>query len=188
MCSPTPPPYQRTSNLAYSPHSGRNLTPLQLIRSIHELYGLSYPLATLLTLGGILVCGRWGKLDLESLAKHNRIEHDASLVHQDARDGDNKNVCPYLVGELLAQSSNGRALSWADYARARARREQAASKPLDSLHSNISRGESVMSVMVMGDGKEVPLDVAKTWYGEEKLPAGWMPRGTLVRRRHGGHL
>lgn len=33
--------------------------------------------------------------------------------------------------------------------------------------------------MVMGDGKEVPLDVAQAWYGEEKLPTGWMPHGTL---------
>ena len=126
-------------------------------------------------------------LDLESLSKPGRIEHDASLVHLDARDGDNKNVCPYLVRELLAQSSDGRALSWADYACARARRERATAKPLDSMHANISRGESVLSVMVMGDGQEVPLDVAQAWYGEEKLPAGWMPRGTLVRRRHGSH-
>ncbi|KAF8610678.1 Cloroperoxidase [Ceratobasidium sp. AG-I] len=181
------PALNAAANHGYLPHSGRNLTAFQLIRSIHELYGLSYPLAILLTIGGILTCGRWGTLDLESLSKHGRIEHDASLVHLDARDGDNNNVCPHLVSELLAQSSDGRGLSWGDYARARARREQTISKPLDSMHGNISRGESVLSVMVMGDGNEVPLGVAKTWYGEEKLPAGWMPRGTLVRRRHGGH-
>lgn len=185
--SPTLPGLLKTSsNAAYSPHSGRNLGIFQLTRSISELYGLSYPLAALLSIGGVLTCGRWGKVDLESLAKHNRIEHDASLVHKDLRDGDNKDVCPQLVSELLAESSNGRGLSWADLARARARREARIPQPLDFVHTTISRGESVLSVMVMGDGKEVPLDVAKAWYGEEKLPAGWMPHGTLVRRRHGG--
>lgn len=173
------PALNAAANHGYLPHSGRNLGIFQLTRSISELYGLSYPLAALLSIGGVLTCGRWGKVDLESLAKHNRIEHDASLVHKDLRDGDNKDVCPQLVSELLTESSNGRGLSWADLARARARREARIPQPLDFVHTTISRGESVLSVMVMGDGKEVPLDVAKAWYGEEKLPAGWMPHGTL---------
>lgn len=166
--------------LSPSPHSGKNLSFFQLTRAIRELYGLSYPLAAALTLGGILVCGKRGKLDLEQLAAHNKIEHDASLAHEDFRDGDNKNVNPKLVEELVAQSSDGQGLSLDDFARARARREARPMVQLDKSHSRIAHGESVLSVMVMGHGNAMPCEAVRAWFGEERLPPGWMPQGRMV--------
>jgi hypothetical protein len=100
-------------------------------------------------------------------------------VHEDLRTGDNKNVSPKLVDELIAQSSDGHALSLQDFAQVRAKRE-AQAPPLDKIHSRFAMGESVLSVMILGDGKKLPCETARTWYGEEKLPAGWAPHGTLV--------
>ncbi|KAF8758966.1 Peroxidase, family 2 [Rhizoctonia solani] len=68
------------------------LGALQLCKAVHDLYGLSYPLAAIFAFGGVLICGSKGKLDLADLAKAHKIEHDASLAHMDLADGDNKNV------------------------------------------------------------------------------------------------
>ncbi|KAB5592619.1 hypothetical protein CTheo_3945 [Ceratobasidium theobromae] len=173
------PALNAAANHGYLPHSGKNLTFLQLTKVVHKLYGLSYPLAAALALGGILLCGSRGKINLDQLSKHNKIEHDASLAHQDVREGDNKVISPKLVEELVADSSDGQGLSLNDFARARVRREGQSPVPLDKLHTRIAQGESVLSVMVMGDGQQMPCEAVKTWYGEDRLPAGWAPQRTL---------
>lgn len=130
---------------------------------------------------GVVLCGKRGKVDLADLAKHNLIEHDASLAHKDTQDGDNKNVSPHFLEELISESSDGHSLSWADYARLRVKREARIPAPLGLAHRGLAQGETALSVMVMGDGRRVPIDVARTWYGEEKLPVGWRPQRTVVR-------
>ncbi|KAH7340478.1 Cloroperoxidase [Rhizoctonia solani] len=172
------PALNAAANHNYLPHSGKNLGFFELCKAVHELYGLSYPLAAVLSLGGILLCGSKGKLDLAQLAKHNRIEHDGSLAHEDLADGDNKNVSPRLVEELVGDSTDGKALSFHDLARARVRREI---RPLDKVHSRFARAESVLSVMIMGDGKQISCDSVKTWMGEERLPSGWTAQQSTVR-------
>ena len=62
------------------PRDGKNITATQLISSITGIYKISYPLAIILSLGGIALDGHGLSLDLEGLCAHNRIEHDASLV------------------------------------------------------------------------------------------------------------
>ena len=73
------------------PRSGKSLTFCQTFRAIKSVYCLSTPTAFLLTIGGFVECGHWEGfrriLDLHDLALHNRIEHNASLVHDDAPDG-----------------------------------------------------------------------------------------------------
>lgn len=46
-----------------------------------EVYGLSGPFAALLAGGGIIKCGNGFRLNLEDLAAHNKLEHDASMVN-----------------------------------------------------------------------------------------------------------
>ncbi|CAE6525400.1 unnamed protein product [Rhizoctonia solani] len=167
------PALNAAANHNYLPHSGKKLGFIQLCKAVHEVYGISYPLAAILSIGGILLCGSKGKLDLAQLAKHNKIEHDGSLAHEDLADGDNNNVSARLVNELVGDSTDGQGLSFHDLARARIRREK---RPLDSVHSRFAQGESVFSVMVMGDGKQISCDVIKTWFGEERLPSGWKPQ------------
>ncbi|KAG9078271.1 hypothetical protein FS749_009746, partial [Ceratobasidium sp. UAMH 11750] len=112
--------------------------------------------------------------------QHNKIEHDASLAHQDAADGDNLHVSKPLVEELVADSSNGQGLTLADFARARARREaRLPGGKLDSRHEKFAYGETVLAVKVVGDGQQLGVDAAKSWFGEERLPSGWMPHGKM---------
>ncbi|CAE6538898.1 unnamed protein product, partial [Rhizoctonia solani] len=110
------PALNAAANHNYLPHSGKNLGFFELCKAVHEVYGLSYPLAAMLSIGAILSCGSNGKVDLAQLAKHNKIEHDGSLAHLDLADGDNKNVCPRLVNELVGDSTDGQGLSFPDLA------------------------------------------------------------------------
>jgi hypothetical protein len=62
------------------PRDGKNITAIQLISAVTSVYKISYPLAIILSLGGVALDGHGLSLDLEGLCAHNRIEHDASLV------------------------------------------------------------------------------------------------------------
>jgi hypothetical protein len=51
-----------------------------MISALADVYKISYPLGTVLSLGGIALDGHGLFLDLEGLSAHNKIEHDASIV------------------------------------------------------------------------------------------------------------
>ncbi|KAG9075095.1 hypothetical protein FS749_013271 [Ceratobasidium sp. UAMH 11750] len=68
----------------------------------------------------------------------------------------------------------------ADFARARARREaRIPGGKLDSRHEKFACGETVLAVKVVGDGQQLGVDAARSWFGEEKLPSGWTPHGKM---------
>ncbi|KAL0573751.1 hypothetical protein V5O48_008194, partial [Marasmius crinis-equi] len=94
------------------PRNGRNLGFATIFSGLKACYGLSSPLAFVLALGGFLLIRRLpiqlpfglekivrvrnpdkttsapGVLDLHHIGLHNGVEHDASLVHEDAKDGE----------------------------------------------------------------------------------------------------
>ncbi|KAH7872057.1 Chloroperoxidase [Lentinula edodes] len=77
-------------NSINSNRSGKGISASSLIDSLTSIYHLSLPLATTLVAGGFLSCssGDIGEgISLHALAAHNKIEHDASLVHDDALPG-----------------------------------------------------------------------------------------------------
>lgn len=149
-------------------------------------------LAILFALCGILLCGRGFHLDLDALAAHNKIEHDASLVHQDAAPGNfNAPVAVdyELLQDLLGYASQNHGLTLEDFARVRSDREGKLVKQLDALHSEIACGESVMTwLLLKNENNEVPLEILSQWYGEERIPEGWKPPkevvGLLKVRKH----
>lgn len=70
------------------------------------MYNLSAPLAWFLSVVGVWLCGHFSlsllsprRLHLHELARHNRIEHNASLVHADAEPG--QKFAPIVVDEGL---------------------------------------------------------------------------------------
>ncbi|KAL0056871.1 hypothetical protein AAF712_016514 [Marasmius tenuissimus] len=99
------------ANHGYISRDGRNLTFLTIYYGLKECYGLSSPLAFLLTFGGLLLIGRLpiclpftvpalftvrsrnksgsqpGVIDLKLVGPHGCIDHNASLVHEDCPMG-----------------------------------------------------------------------------------------------------
>ncbi|KDQ08568.1 hypothetical protein BOTBODRAFT_138825 [Botryobasidium botryosum FD-172 SS1] len=174
------PALNTLANHGFLPRDGKNISALQLIRAQRTIYNISLPLASILAVGGILFCGHFpGKLDLQELAKHGRIEHDASLVHSDASSGDTITVDHSLLEELLRDSTDGRGLSLQDFAKARVRRQQhLPGRKLDGIHEKFACGESVLAHAVFCGGDavhgEAPLDQLRVWLGRERLPEGWV--------------
>lgn len=156
---------------------------MTLTNAIVDAYNLSFGLAFILSFVGVLWCGSWGKLDLEQLAAHNKIEHDASLVHDNALPGSKWAPAPVseklLQGLLQYSISNeetpGGGLHLKDFAKLRAEREAELSSPLSAFHSKIGYGEAAFTWLVMQDPKgKVSTERMRQWYGEERFPDGWV--------------
>lgn len=164
---------------ACSPHDGRNIGFWQLIQAVRSVYNLSLPLAALLALVGILLCGHALQLDLDKLALHNRIEHDASLVHGDALAGHAEApipVDPELLHALLSHANEKQGLSLDAFAQLRVDREARLTSPLDHLHSEIGTGEAALCwLLLKEENGQIPPSTLEQWYGEERIPEGWEP-------------
>lgn len=172
---------------AHSPRDGRRISAVQLVRALVEVYNFSVPLAVVLSLVGVVLCGNWWSLDLHQLAKHGLIEHNGSLVHDDARPHENyapTTVDPVLVAQLLAVTP-APGLSMRDFAKARALRDSSIPTPLDKIHAEIARGEAALTIQTFGLGRvdvqgniddmegAVSKEFLEQWLGQERLPDGW---------------
>ncbi|PCH41167.1 hypothetical protein WOLCODRAFT_131742 [Wolfiporia cocos MD-104 SS10] len=189
------PALNALANHGHLPRDGRDLTIPQLVHALTSVYNLSTPLATMLSVTGVLTCGNRWKLtvNLHDLAKHDVIEHNGSLVHADAASG--HEYAPVaidhnLVDQLMSIPS-GSSFTLENFAKARISRDLAIPTPLDATHAEIARGEAVLTLSVMGsaenldkmaredsrNSEERQLRVSKEciqqWFVEERIPDGW---------------
>ncbi|KAL0952865.1 hypothetical protein HGRIS_007085 [Hohenbuehelia grisea] len=169
------------ANHGYLPRSGTNIGFFALKSGLQQVYNLSFPLAAFLSGVALAACGRgffFRTLDLEALGLHNKLEHDASLVHQDAAVG-----CPFapkevdqkLLQQLLTYAAPGHGMTLDDFARVRHDREAQLQVPLTEQLEKNACAEAVITWLVLkqeGSG-EVPLGQLRQLYGEERLPDGW---------------
>jgi hypothetical protein len=172
------------NSCARRPHDGKQLTAPIITKALEEGYGLSSELAHVLVIGGIALLGQLGAFNLHDLARHNRIEHDASLVHDDTPGRDEyaptaPNVT--LINQFLEQVGDDQILSIEELARHRVWRESQC-PVLNTLHSEIARGEMaiVFGLFTPPGSKKlgIPADMLRTWFTEERLPDGWRPTHT----------
>jgi hypothetical protein len=161
-----------------------------VLAAVKEWYGLDTALAAGLTMGGVLACGHVGldgaTFDLHDLAKHNHIEHDGSLTHGPAAPG--AAFAPVrpdraALARALGCARDGASMGVAELARARVDAEGA--HALDAIHARIGRGEVALTLLALGDGARVGTDRLRAWYGEDRLPDGFVPppAGSLTVRR-----
>ncbi|KAJ3808319.1 Chloroperoxidase [Lentinula aff. lateritia] len=173
------PALNTLANHGYINRSGKGISASSLIASLTSIYHLSLPLATTLVAGGFLSCcsGDIGEgISLHALAAHNKIEHDASLVHDDALPGAKfapTQVNQTLVNDLLHTYPGG--LGIYDFAEARWIREMMLSqekKPkLNMFHEEIGHGEAALTWLLMKDNTDVVnAKTLRQWYGVETFP------------------
>jgi hypothetical protein len=168
----------------HRPHDGKQLNASIITQALEKGYGLSSMLSHILVLGGITLLGQIGSFSLSDLARHNRIEHDASLVHGDTKPRDEYapiSADSALVKQFLEQAKDGHVMTVEDVARARVWRESQC-PVLNKLHAEIARGEMAIAFGVFGQedsGRHgIPVDLLRVWLGEERLPDGWKPSHT----------
>ncbi|KAG1750444.1 Chloroperoxidase [Suillus paluster] len=175
------PALNALANHGYLPRNGQNIGFWHLICAVQEVYNLSFILAALLALAGILFCGHAFRLDLDALAIHNKIEHDASLVHANALGQQRAptEVDPELLKSFLSHADPRRGMSLYHLAQVRICREAQLSRPLDVIHSQIGSGEAALCwLLLKQDSGCIPSSTLLQWFGEERLPDNW------VRPRH----
>jgi hypothetical protein len=166
------------------PHDGKQLDASIITHALEEGYGLSGILSHILVIGGIALLGQVGSFGLNDLARHNRIEHDASLVHEDTRARDEyAPLAPdaTLVKQFLEQAKDGHFMTIEDVARARVWR-QSQCPVLSQLHAEVARGEMAIAFGLFSqpnsDKQGIPVDILRVWLSEERLPDGWRPTHT----------
>jgi hypothetical protein len=168
----------------FRPHNGKNIGFMQFVTALRQVYRLSIPFAVALASGAVFVSLRSRGsfyVNLDDLATHNLIEHDASLAHADAAPGQRKapvDVDLDLLRSLISKAAPHHGLTLANFAQARVQREATLKKPLDSMHLRIARGESGLAWLVLkGDASgEVNVERLRKWMGEERLDLDWWLR------------
>lgn len=133
------------ANHGYLPRDGKQINADIIIAALRKAFNLSRPLAFFLTRGATTLLGQSGKyFCLEDLARHNRVEHDASIYHKDASARDEYapiTVSTEMLEQMFDDSENGIWMTPEDVARARVRREATYPKGLDTIHAEVARGE-----------------------------------------------
>ncbi|KAF7981774.1 hypothetical protein HWV62_31849 [Athelia sp. TMB] len=190
FCAPQPgdvrspcPALNTLANHGYLPRNGKRISPRAFAAALQAGYRLSLPLAWFLSLGAFILLLQFSPLSLSDLARHEYIEHDASLVHGNTPLEDEYAPCPAdpaLIESLMQDGVDGK-LGAAEVAKARFRRENE-SPPLDGTHAEIARGEMAIALRVFAaDGKDagIPVPWLRTWLADETFPAGWAPARTV---------
>ncbi|KII91040.1 hypothetical protein PLICRDRAFT_554795 [Plicaturopsis crispa FD-325 SS-3] len=192
------PALNTLANHGYLPRNGTDISIRLLVDALVAAYALTLPLAILLAAGGFLLLlvrehpFSWPfmKISLQDLAKHNAIEHDASLAHDDA---DGAKFAPSPVNHTLLAAliedvpgyntriseSELLIMSAQDIASARVHREAAYDQPLDPMHAEIARGEmAIVLGMFSQTGLQqkvgIPVEWLREWIAENRLPAEWL--------------
>ena len=175
--------------VTHSARDGRNLTIGALATGVTQGYNLSSPVAYTLSFAAFLILGKLpiGRVSLHDLARHGKLEHDASLVHRDAGEGEEYapvHVDMELLRDLVSSAEGeGRMMTVEDFVCARVRRERASeaagAKKLGWFHEAVSCREIAALVEVFGregandSGVGLPVGWLREWMGMERLPEGW---------------
>jgi hypothetical protein len=139
-----------------------------------------------LVFGGIALLAQVGPFGLNDLARHNRIEHDASLVHDDTKPRDEYAPIgpnPVLIKQFLEQVKDGQFVTVEDVARARVWRESQC-PALNKCQAEIAKGEMAIALGLFSQPESdthkqgIPVDMLRAWFSEERLPEGWKPTHT----------
>ncbi|EGZ09490.1 chloroperoxidase [Phytophthora sojae] len=168
------PALNALANHGYLPRDGKNVTPHVLQDALVEVYNLDQSLAE------FLVSTLADKFSLADLGEHNVVEHDASLVHDDACIGtDPSSVNMTLASSLLARGNKDQCITRMTLAAYRREREaeSAANTPdfeetFTAQRALTSYSESAVMLLVMGDEAttSISVDHARSFLIQERIP------------------
>ncbi|CAJ0855373.1 6341_t:CDS:2 [Entrophospora sp. SA101] len=120
-----------------------------------------------------------GKLSLDDLGEHNRIEHDASLTRLDKFLGNQCIVNDKLVDQLLAQEIDSKinleSLAKLRLIRVKQSQEQNKEMVYDTTKKYLAYGESTLLLNFMGHNTNGQMDVKiiEPFFRQEIFPDGW---------------
>ncbi|KAF8519981.1 Cloroperoxidase [Hysterangium stoloniferum] len=174
------PALNALANHGYLPRSGRDITPQDLLTALQHpnTYRISAPLSWVLVYGGLFLIGNLGfkikPITLHELARHNCIEHDASVVHLNTNPG--HKFAPIETNQVLLKDFlKPDSIAIEHVVQRRVELEDAS--PLDALHQEIARGEWALVLDIFGkkSKEKIATRFLQTWLKDNRFSEGWMP-------------
>ncbi|KAF8581413.1 Cloroperoxidase [Ramaria rubella] len=173
------PALNTLANHGYLHRDGHKITRKDLLAALRrpDTYNLSLPLAMVLVYGGFLMLhDPWKRaISLHDLARHNCVEHDASMVHKNTAPGAlfaPIMCCPILLDELLKGHQ-----PFTLHRVAQRRVELECVSSIDAVHQEVARGEWALVLDIFGRQREgkIPTDFMRVWLDQNEFPKGWEP-------------
>jgi hypothetical protein len=168
--------------------NGKSIVLTDLQAALETVYNLDTSLAVSLVYSGKTLTSnttaelQTNTLDLDDLAKHDALEHDASLSRKDYSEGDHVHLQPDLLALMLADSPTD-FLTVESLARTRVRRETYSDSIGNSGTSlkttTLAYIEAAVILLALGTEKDAngdpmaPKAAVQRWFAEERLPVGF---------------
>ncbi|KAH7107958.1 Chloroperoxidase [Auriculariales sp. MPI-PUGE-AT-0066] len=145
------------ANHGILPRNGLGVTPDMLFQAFSKTFGYNDFSSQALANLSLAFLHEDGTFELHDLAEHGKIEHDASLVHDDVLPGEKyasvaTNVTKFEL--LKALSSDGVHFHEDDFALARHILERNLATPLTELEQGRANGEPGLILLVFGKAKK----------------------------------
>ncbi|KAE9362459.1 hypothetical protein PF008_g2 [Phytophthora fragariae] len=182
--STSPVPFRRSpcpglnslANHGHIPRSGKNITHESLGAALMSVFNFDSNLTQTL-LNQVPTT-----FSLDIISRHNVLEHDASLVHNDAYfGGDPINVNETLVEDLLSRSLDGKTLGVTEVGETR--RDRLAACRADNPECVFGANQTTFSyleaaVFIVGFGgnvnETVTLEAAHSFVWDERIPDNYV--------------
>ncbi|KAJ7282080.1 Chloroperoxidase [Mycena rebaudengoi] len=165
------------ANHGILPRNGSNIPPEVIRDAIKAVYNISHSFSDFIVGQAQGCCSTPNQtgLDLNAIAAHGKMEHDASLAHHDA-DGAEfapTTVDAALLADVLSRSPTG--LTLRDIAQIRVDREAILTQPLATIQQLGATLEAgLFYTMLKDDAGVVSNELARVWLGEERIPEGFV--------------
>jgi hypothetical protein len=170
------------ANHGYLPRDGKNLTPQMVKHAIVDVFSLDASLADMLT------SSLPPAFTLADLGEHNFIEHDASLVHNDAFfKTDPSEVNATLAEDLFSRAGKDQVITKRQLAHFRADREKECKKSNPEYSFGVKRqagayAEAAAFLLGMGDYESETISIAhaRSFLVDEKFPDDFKKSDTAI--------
>lgn len=176
------PALNALANHGYIPRDGKNLTPELLKQQVMEVYNMDESTAR------TLVRRLPPNLSLADLGEHGFIEHDASLVHDDANEGnDPSTVNEELAEQLFSLANDEKVITKEALGQHRHNREVQCQRSnpkyeFTAYRQLVSYAEASALLLGLGDYStaSIPVDRARSFLVNERIPDGFNKSSTPV--------
>ncbi|KAJ7236766.1 heme-thiolate peroxidase, partial [Mycena rebaudengoi] len=171
------PALNSLANHGILPRNGANIPRESFVDAVHNVFNFTLSFANVLLDAAQSCCSSPTQtgIDLSALARHDGIEHDASLVHADANGAAfaPTTVDPALLADVLSRSPKG--LTLRDIAQIRVDREAYLAVPLPFAGRQGGLLEASLFHRILKNAAGVvPNERARIWLGKERFPEGFI--------------